>query len=416
MEELTKTQLVLLVLLVSFVTSLTTVVVTVSILGEAELSEPQTVLQRVIHHISDTDDKNSVDEHKQVVINQEQDLVVDAVERVSPAVVSIIAAKDLPVVERFFMDPFGSEDFLREFFEFSPSGPSQDSGKTERREIGRGTGFLVSEDGYIITNKHVVADEDAEYTVILNSGTTFKANVVARDPVHDIAVIKIEGGSFPTASFGSSDNIKVGQTVIAIGNALGEFSNTVSVGVISGMERSLVAGDLGEQSQLQHVLQTDAAINPGNSGGPLLNLEGRVIGINTAMVSGAENIGFAVPAEIAARDLEYVRTDGRIVYPYLGVRYTVITEQLRKEKDLDSEFGALLIADDKNPAVLPGSPAAAAGLKEGDIITHINNIPLQKNVSLGEEIQKRKSGDIIQLTVRRNGSTLSFNVTLTERP
>ncbi|TSC72212.1 MAG: trypsin-like serine protease with C-terminal PDZ domain [Parcubacteria group bacterium Gr01-1014_70] len=334
MDELTKTQLVLLVLLVSFITSLTTVVVTVSVLDEVQSDMPQTVLERVIHRVSS-------ERGNEVIVIKEEDLIVEAVESVSPAVVSIIAAKDLPIVERFFIDPFGSEDYFREFFEFSPTPPL--SGETERREIGRGTGFLVSEDGYIITNKHVVADEDAEYTVILNTGSTFTATVLARDPVQDIAVVKIEDGSFPTAPLGSSDNLKVGQTVVAIGNALGQFSNTVSVGVISGTERTLTANGMGGQSDLQHVLQTDAAINPGNSGGPLLDLKGNVIGINTAMVSGAENIGFAIPVDVAVRDLEQVRRLGRIVYPFLGVRYVVITEELRKEKNVNAEFGVLLI-------------------------------------------------------------------------
>ena len=406
MDELTKTQLVLLVLLVSFITSLTTVVVTVSVLDEVQSDMPQTVLERVIHRVSS-------ERGNEVIVIKEEDLIVEAVESVSPAVVSIIAAKDLPIVERFFIDPFGSEDYFREFFEFSPTPPL--SGETERREIGRGTGFLVSEDGYIITNKHVVADEDAEYTVILNTGSTFTATVLARDPVQDIAVVKIEDGSFPTAPLGSSDNLKVGQTVVAIGNALGQFSNTVSVGVISGTERTLTANGMGGQSDLQHVLQTDAAINPGNSGGPLLDLKGNVIGINTAMVSGAENIGFAIPVDVAVRDLEQVRRIGRIVYPFLGVRYAVITEELRKEKNVRTEFGVLLMGDEESPAIVPGSPAAFAGLRDGDVITHINGVALKKDISLGEEIQKRNIGDAVQLTVLRDGKTLVFNVLLVER-
>lgn len=414
MEDLTKTQMVLLVLLVSFVTSLTTVVVTVSILQEAQNPEPETVLQRVIQRVAnEVKDGDDTGDQKEVVIVKEEDLIVEAVERVSPAVVSIIATKDLPVVERFFSDPFNSDDFFRQFFEPAPSEPS---GKTERREIGRGTGFIVSADGYLITNRHVVEDEDAEYTAILNSGGTFKARVIARDPIHDIAIVKIEGERFPVAPLGNSDTLKVGQTVVAIGNALGQFSNTVSVGIISGTERTLTAEGPGGQSELQHVLQTDAAINPGNSGGPLLDLEGKVIAINTAMVSGAENIGFAVPINVAARDFKQARDTGRIVYPYIGVRYIVITEQLRNEKKLDADFGVLLMGEEGSPAVVAGSPAALAGLKEGDIITHVDGATLQKEKSLGDVIQTRNIGDSIQLTVKRNGTTLIFNITLVERP
>lgn len=414
MENLTKTQLVLLVFLVSFVTSLTTVMVTVSILQEAQNPEPETVLQRVIQRVAnEVKDGDDTGGQKEVIFVKEEDLVVEAVDRVSPAVASIIATKDLPVMERFFSDPFSSDDFFRQFFE--PSLP-EPSGKTERREIGRGTGFIVSEDGYLITNRHVVEDEDAEYTAILNSGGTFKARVIARDPIHDIAIVKIEGEHFSVAPLGNSDALKVGQTVIAIGNALGQFSNTVSVGIISGIERTLTAEGHGGQSEFQHILQTDAAINPGNSGGPLLDLEGKVIAINTAMVSGAENIGFAVPINIAARDFKQARDTGRIVYPYIGVRYVIITEQFRNEKKLDTDFGVFLMSEKGSPAVVAGSPAALAGLKEGDIITHVDGVALKKEKSLGDVIQTRNIGDSVQLTIRRNGATLSFTVVLAERP
>ncbi|TSC70295.1 MAG: Uncharacterized protein G01um101470_854 [Parcubacteria group bacterium Gr01-1014_70] len=408
MEDLTKTQMILLVLLVSFVTSLTTVVVTVSILQEAQgPMEPQTVLQRVIQRVAnEVRDGGAGGGQKEVVVIKEEDLIVEAVDRVSPAVVSIIATKDLPVME-------SGDDFFRQFFESAPSRPSN---KTERREIGRGTGFIVSEDGYLITNRHVVEDEDAEYTAILNSGDIFKARVIARDPVHDVAIVKIDGAQFPSAPLGNSDVLKVGQTVVAIGNALGQFSNTVSVGIISGTERTLIAEGPGGQSELQHVLQTDAAINPGNSGGPLLDLNGKVIAINTAMVSGAENIGFAIPINVAVRDFKQARDTGRIVYPYIGVRYIVITEQLRDEKKLDADFGVLLIGEQGSLAVIPGSPAAVAGLKEGDIITRVDGVALQKDKSLGDAIQKRNVGDSIQLTVKRNGTVLTFNVKLAERP
>jgi serine protease Do len=313
--------------------------------------------------------------------------------------VSIVAAKDLPILERFLIDPFGS-DIFSDFF---------DTNETERREIGRGTGFIVTDDGLIITNKHVVADNVAEYTVILNSGKSYNADILARDPIHDIAIAKINGGPFPTIPLGNSNNIRIGQTVIAIGNALGQFQNSVSVGVISGAERTI-----GGSLDLQRVFQTDAAINLGNSGGPLLSTKGEVIGVSTAIISGAENIGFAVPIDIVVRDLEQLRKEGRIAYPFLGVRYVVITDALQAELNLSTNSGVLIIGDDNSPGIIPGSPASVAGIREQDSITHVDGIALTRDNSLAEKIQMKDIGDIVQLTVQRNGKQLSFTVTLSE--
>ncbi len=399
MEDLTKKQMVLLMLLVSFVTSLSTVVVTLSILDEVPEAAPQTILQRVIQRV--TDKSEDVSERGEVVI-KEEDLVIEVAAQASPAVVSIVAAKDLPVVQRFFFDPFGSGDI---------------SGGTEHREIGRGSGFIVSKDGMLVTNRHVVSDLEAEYTVILSSGNTYQANVLARDPVHDIAILTIDGGPFPFVPLGNSDTIRIGQTVIAIGNALGEFDNTVSVGILSGKERTLTAfGGSAGPSDLQRVLQTDAAINPGNSGGPLLNTAGEVIGINTAIVSGAENIGFAVPVNIARRDIEQVKKTGRIIYPFLGVRYVTITDAIRQENGIHAKFGVLVVGSAQNPAVLPGSPADKAGLREGDIITHAGGTMLDRDTSLAEIIQMKNVGDTVTLTVQREGKNMLMTVTLAERP
>jgi serine protease Do len=417
MNDLTKIQVILLVLLVSFVTSLTTVVVTISILDQVPNPTPQTILQKVIQRVVDDTEETELSEREVITITEE-DRIIKVAEKVSPAVVSIIATKDLPVVNQFFMDPFDN-NLLQEFFGYldpNVEGNSQTSGATERREIGRGTGFIVSPEGLLITNKHVVADPDAEYTVILNSGITYTANVLARDPIHDIAIIKIDGDSFPIVSFGNSDEIRIGQTVIAIGNALGQFQNTVSVGVISGAERTLTTNDIFGAVDLPRVVQTDAAINPGNSGGPLLNTAGKVIGINTAIISGAENIGFAVPANIASRDLKQVQTEGRIVYPFLGVQYVIVTNTVKEEYNISEDSGVLLLGDDINPAIVLNSPAASIGLREGDIITHINNQRIDRDYSLAQAIQVRTIGDTVTLTVVRDTKTLSFTVTLVEAP
>mgnify|MGYP001558818150 CR=1 FL=1 len=221
----------------------------------------------------------------------EEEAVIEAIDESSPAVVSIVATKDLPIFEQIFIDPF--EEFFGESSGFLV--PRLQQKGFEKTEVSAGTGFLISSDGLILTNKHVIDVAGAEFTVILNEGKKFKAEIAAKDPVLDLALIKIDGQNLHFLKMGDSDKLRVGQTVIAIGNALGEFRNTVSRGVISGLSRSIVASSGNTSQELSEVIQTDAAINKGNSGGPLLNLKGEVIGINTAIVLGAQNIGFAIP-------------------------------------------------------------------------------------------------------------------------
>lgn len=234
----------------------------------------------------------------------ESTAVVSIVKKYSPAVVSIVATKDLPVFERMY-DPFQGfcdDPFFSQFFDCSNQPELRQRG-IETRQIGAGTGFVVRNDGLIVTNKHVVLDEAASYTVITNDGTKYSAEVLARDQFQDLAVVKIEAQGLPTVILGSSEDLEIGQTVVAIGNALGEFSNTVSKGIISGLSRSITASSGALSERLEKVIQTDTAINPGNSGGPLLNLRGEVIGINTAIVSGAQNVGFAIPVNHAKKVL-----------------------------------------------------------------------------------------------------------------
>jgi serine protease Do len=218
---------------------------------------------------------------------QTGNVVVDTVKKVNPAVVSITITENLPVIQRYYRirSPFGV------------FGIPYNSGQTQNVEVGSGSGFLISADGYIITNRHVVDTADAEYTVLTNDGKEHKAEVVYKDANLDIALLKINGTNLPYLTFGDSSELLVGQSVIAIGNALGEFSNTVSVGVISGLGRTITAGDTeGNTESLDEAIQTDAAINLGNSGGPLLDLSGQVIGVNVATASDAQNVGFALPS------------------------------------------------------------------------------------------------------------------------
>jgi len=299
---------------------------------------------------------------------------------------------------------------------------------TQRREIGGGSGFIVSADGMVITNKHVVLDEEADYTIFTTDGTSFPARVLAKDPLQDLAVLKIDQESiidaagnfitkpFPFVKLGNSDTLEIGQTVIAIGNALAEFRNTVSVGVISGLGRTITASGGNFVETIENVIQTDAAINRGNSGGPLLNLVGEVIGINTATVLDAQNIGFAIPSNKAQRDIEQVRELGKIVYPFLGIRYILITDAVAKEENLSVSYGVWVRpGPNGEAAVSPGSAAQDAGILSGDIILEFNGERITKENSLAKIIQKHNPGDTVVLKVLREGQERIFNVKLGER-
>src|SRR3989338_5376775 len=252
--------------------------------------------------------------------------------------------------------------------------------------------------------------------VLMNDGSKKPARVLARDQFQDIAIIKIEGTNFPTVKFGDSSGVKIGQTVIAIGNALGEFRNTVSVGVVSGLQRSIEAngGATGPET-LQELIQIDAAINPGNSGGPLLNIYGEVIGINTAIARGAENIGFAIPANKISHDVESVKKNGRIVYAFLGVRYQTVTKELAEKQKLGREYGVLIVKSDAEPAVVAGSPAEKAGIREGDIIYAVNKGRIGPDHTLSSYIQEYNVGDTITLNIFRDGKEMDVAVKLEER-
>jgi serine protease Do len=353
--------------------------------------------------------------------------VVKAVEKANPAVVSIVVTKDVPIIERYYQDAPGvPSDPFSDFFGgdsfFSPFNlrvPQYRQNGTQKQEIGGGSGFIVSADGLIVTNKHVVDQEGAEYTVFRNDGTKFDAQVLAKDTVNDLAIIKIEGNDLPFLEFADSDNLKVGQTAIAIGNALAEFRNTVSVGVISGLARSITAGDnMGQSEQLDEVIQTDAAINPGNSGGPLLSLSGQVIGVNVAVALGSENIGFALPANVAKETLESVVRTGKIERAYIGVRYTMITPALVEKNKLSVNYGALVVrgASAEELAVVPGSPADKAGLVEGDIIVEIDGVKIEGSKTLSSLVQKRKVGETLNLKLLSKGQEKTANVTLETAP
>jgi S1-C subfamily serine protease len=374
--------------------------------GERSINEniysPKTEVEKIIE--------------RQSVFSQES-FVVDAVKKASPAVVSIVLSKNVPKYESYvdpnnryspFGDMFGGMDFFFNVPQYRQNG-------TEKKEVGSGSGFFVSSDGLIVTNKHVVDQKDVEYTVFTNDGKKHSAKVLARDPVLDIALIKINGSGFSYLNLGNSDALQVGQSAIAIGNALGEFRNTVSVGVISGLARSITAGDnFGKSETLDKVIQTDAAINPGNSGGPLLNLSGQVIGVNVAIVQGSQNIGFSLPVNSIKGVIESVKTTGKIVRPYIGIRYVAINVDMKEKNNLTVDYGVIVKGGtDKNElAVIPGSPADKAGIVENDIILEIDGVKLDENNSLASVVRGKSVGSTVNLKILHKGKEKIVSVVL----
>ncbi len=366
---------------------------------------------------------------QKVQVIDEETAVVQAVDKATPAVVSIIISKNLPKIQSpstgsgSATDPFNDPFFQQFFGPSTGSGqanpdPSADSGGTQKTEVGGGSGFIVTADGYIVTNKHVVADDTADYTVLLNNGKKYPAKVLAKDPLNDLAVIKINATNLPTLTLGDSSNLKLGMTTIAIGNALGQFSNTVSKGIISGLSRSITAGDnYGLSSeQLDGLIQTDASINPGNSGGPLLNLQGQVIGVNVAMAQGAQNIGFALPVNQIKQTVNSVKKNGKLVRSFLGVRYVAITAAIAKANQLPYDYGDLIARGQTatDLAVIPGSPADKAGLVENDIILEADGKKLNSDNLLATLVAKKQPGDTIGLKVYHKGSVENVTVKLGE--
>lgn len=231
---------------------------------------------------------------KQEIVRQksQDELLTDAVSRITPAVASIVISKDVPKLEIVYANPFGNDPF---FQDFGIRVPTYRQSGTEKKKVGAGTGFLISKNGYIVTNKHVVEDDQATYAVLLADGTQKTAQIIYKDKIIDIAIIKIDGSDYKYADFGNSTSLKLGQSVFAVGNALGEYNNSVSTGIISGLNRNIQASDGSGIESLKGVIQTDAAINPGNSGGPLVTLSGEVVGVNVATVIGSNNISFSIP-------------------------------------------------------------------------------------------------------------------------
>lgn len=334
------------------------------------------------------------DEGKVKVINEES-VVIDVVDKVSPAVVTVGITKTRRLGNIFQIDPFDP---------FSPF--QQRPGKTQKIEQDIGSGFIVGPDGLIVTNKHVVGDPDAKYRIFTKDDKSYDVVKIYRDPANDLAVLKIGATGLPVVDLGDSSSIKVGQMAIAIGTALGEFRSTVTVGVISGVGRGITAGSPfeGFVERLDNVIQTDAAINPGNSGGPLLNSKGEVVGINTAVSGEGQNIGFAIPINVVKDALANFNSTGQFNRPFLGVQYRMVTRELSVMNEIPE--GAYLAE------VVDGSPAAKAGLQQEDIITKFDDGKLTDKNDLAKAISKKKVGDTVSLSVWRDGKEMTIKVTL----
>lgn len=334
-----------------------------------------------------------------VRVTNEESVIIDAVENVSPSVVTIGISKTRQVGDIFELDPFSM------FSPFQRKQAPPAGGQKIEQDIG--SGFIVGADGLIVTNKHVVSDSEATYRVITKDDKTYDVTKIYRDPVNDMAILKINATGLKVAEMGDSDTIKVGQLAIAIGTALGEFRNTVTTGVISGIGRGITAGGPFESSaeRLDNVLQTDAAINPGNSGGPLLNSAGQVIGVNIAISSEGQNIGFALPINVVKEALTNFNQTGQFDRPYLGVRYKIVTRDVAILNDIPEGVYIMEVVAD--------SPADKGGLKAEDIITKMDDTRLSgDNAELSKVISKKKVGESVKVVVWRNGKELSFTIAL----
>jgi len=336
---------------------------------------------------------------EKIKIVDEESVVIDIVEKLASSVVTVGIEQIKQTVELDPFDPFGFFNLPRR-------------GETQKIENDIGSGFIVSGDGLVVTNKHVVSQSNAKYKVITSENKTFEVTNIYRDPANDIAILKIDpaGESLKPVEMGDSSNIKVGQTVIAMGTPLGEFRGTVTKGIISGLGRGITAGSPfeGYVEKLDDVIQTDAAINPGNSGGPLINSSAQVIAINTAVAAGAENIGFALPINLVKEALKNFQNTGSFERAYLGVSYQMVTRELSIMNNIPE--GAYV------REVIEGTAAEKGGLEKGDIITHFDNERVQgeDTNSLAKLINKKKVGDKVKVKIWRNNEEKELEITMGE--
>lgn len=348
---------------------------------------------------------NLAESNRPVISNPtDPNFVVAAVGKVGPAVVRINAARTVSDEDSGGFD----DPILRRFFGSPSIQPRQ------RTVRGTGSGFIINSSGQILTNAHVVNGADT-VSVTLKDGRTLEGEVLGEDPVTDVAVIKIQANNLPAVALGNSDVLQPGEAVIAIGNPLG-LDNTVTAGIISATDRS--SSDVGVPDKRVGFIQTDAAINPGNSGGPLLNARGEVIGMNTAIIQGAQGLGFAIPINTVQGIAQQLITKGKVEHPYLGVQMVGLTPEIKQQLDIESD-GRLQIAADRGILIIrvvPGSPADDAGLRAGDVIQTINNQPVTTTEEFQRLVERSKVGSSLQLTLQRNEQSRQVAVRLEALP
>lgn len=327
-------------------------------------------------------EKNNEETKEILKVVEDESAVVEMVEDASKSVVTVSINKD--VIDVFSLDKKNIEQDV-------------------------GTGFVISNDGLIVTNKHVVSDTEASYKAVIGE-ETFEVKEIYRDPINDLAILKIDSTNLVSVEMGDSDQLKVGQTVIAIGTALGEFRSTVTKGVISGLGRGITASGVGVASEkLENIIQTDAAINSGNSGGPLFNLAGQVIGVNVAVSQNGQNIGFALPINLVKSSVDNFRNTGEFDRPYLGVVYQTVTEELAQANNLP--------VGDYIQSVVEDSPAQKAGIEVRDVVTEIDGekVTGDDEVSIAKIINQRKIGDEISVKLVRDGKEIEVKVELEKK-
>lgn len=336
---------------------------------------------------------------------EDRNFVVAVVDKVEPAVVQINTARTVRTeVPYVFEDPF----FRRFFGDRIPIEPQ------ERVVRGIGSGFIINPNGQILTNAHVVNNAD-RVAVTLYDGRVLQGKVLGADTVSDVAVVQVSANNLPTVQLGDSQKVRPGQWAIAIGNPLG-LQQTVTLGVISAVDRSI--SDLGISERGVGLIQTDAAINPGNSGGPLLNARGQVIGINTAIIQGAQGIGFAIPIDTAQRIAQQLIAKGKVDYPFIGIEMVTLTPEISQQINNNPNFGTRVQTDQGVLVVrvAPGSPAAQAGIRSGDVIQQINNQPITKAEQVQQIVNKSGIGSNLQIKILRNGQTVEVVVKPAPRP
>ncbi|OGK55872.1 hypothetical protein A3J15_03990 [Candidatus Roizmanbacteria bacterium RIFCSPLOWO2_02_FULL_38_10] len=342
--------------------------------------------------------KPSIQKEKQSVVTEES-AIISAIDKTLPSVVTIGISKTTQSSSYFEIDPFDP---------FTPF--RQQPGKSQKVEQNIGSGFIIDANGLIVTNKHVVSDTDATYKVLTNDNKTYDVRKISRDPLNDLAILKIDATNLKAISLGDSAHLKLGQIVIAIGTPLGEFQNTVTSGIVSGLKRGITAGSPfeGYVERLDNVIQTDAAINPGNSGGPLINLSGEAIGVNTAVSGQAQNLGFAIPIDVVKNLIKnFNQSGGRIERPFLGIRYQMITKQNAILNEVPE--GAYILE------VINDSPAQKAELQKDDIIIEFDGVKIKgdDDKNLQNLIIKKKIGDRINMKIWRDSKTQEKVVILT---